>query len=189
MLGLAVPILVGAVTDHVHLGMAAAIGGLALAGAAEERETLLLQASALTAALLAGCGAILTGTFIIHQGSLIIVAVPAIAVLAGLVGGISRPMAQQSTRFIRFTIIAANFSAPEIRPFGMMLLFFFGATWTLGLSLLLRLFLGRTKRVTQASDARPFRIDRSALHCCLNDGSGRSPPSRAGNIRFASGRA
>ena len=47
--------------------------------------------------------------------------------LAGLVGGISRPMAQQSTWFIRFTTIAANLSAPEIKPLGMMPLFFLGA--------------------------------------------------------------
>jgi hypothetical protein len=44
----------------------------------------------------AGCAAILTGTFIVHQGSLIIVAVPALAALAGLVGSVSRPMADRA---------------------------------------------------------------------------------------------
>jgi hypothetical protein len=153
MLGLAVPILVGVATDQVSLGAAAAIGGLALGGVAQGRETFLLQASALTAALLTGCAAILTGTFIVHQGSLILVAIPAIAALAALVGGISRPMAQQSTRFARFMIIAANLSTPEIRPLGMMLLFFLGATWTLILSLLLWAVFGRAKRGARDSSA------------------------------------
>ena len=153
MLGLTVPILVGVVTDHVSLGVAAAIGGLALGGAAQESQSLLLQASTLTAALVAGCAAILTGTFIVHQGSLIIVAVPALAALAGLVGSVSRPMARQSTRFIRFTIIAANLSAPEIKPLGVLLLFFLGAMWTLSLSLLLRAVFGKAKRAAQASSA------------------------------------
>ena len=149
-LGLAGPIVAGVATDHLRLGMVAAIGGLALGGAAQG-QTLRQRASALGAALFAGCAAISTGTLIADHGSLIIVAVPAVAAVAGLVGGISLPMARETTRFILFTTIAAGLSAPEVRPLGMTLLFFLGATWTLGLSLLLRAAFGRAKRAADSS--------------------------------------
>lgn len=155
MLGLAGPILLGVATDHLRLGMAAAIGGLALDGTARG-ESLGREASALTGALISGCAAIWTGTSLVGSGSLII-AVPAIAAVAGLLGGISRPLARESTRFIRFTIIAANLSAPEIGPFGVTLLFFLGGAWTLGLSLLLRLVFAQARRVAQSAAARPPR--------------------------------
>jgi len=57
MLGLAGPIIAGVATDHLRLGMVAAIGGLALGGPAHG-ETLRQRAFALGAALLAGCGAV-----------------------------------------------------------------------------------------------------------------------------------
>jgi hypothetical protein len=114
-LGLAGPIIAGVVTDHLRLGMVAAIGGLALGGAAQG-QTLRQRASALGAALFAGCAAMSTGTVIANHGSLIIVAVPAVAAVAGLVGGISLPMARETTRFILFTTIAAGLSVPEVRP-------------------------------------------------------------------------
>jgi len=56
MLGLAGPIIAGVATDHLRLGMVAAIGGLALGGPAHG-ETLRQRAFALGAALLAGCAA------------------------------------------------------------------------------------------------------------------------------------
>ena len=62
-------------------------------------------------------------------------------------------MARETTRFILFTTIAAGLSAPEVRPFGMTLLFFLGGTWTLGLSLLLHAVFGRAKCATESSAA------------------------------------
>ncbi len=151
-LGLAGPIVAGAATDHLRLGMAAAIGGLALGGPAHG-ETLRQRAFALGAALLAGCAAISTGTTIANHGSLIVVAVPVVAAIAGFFGGISSAMARETTRFILFTTIAAGLSAPEVRPFGMTLLFFLGGTWTLGLSLLLHAVFERAKRAAESSAA------------------------------------
>lgn len=152
MLGLAGPIIAGLATDHSRLGMAAAIGGLALGGPAHG-VTLRQRAFALGAALLAGCAAILTGTALASHGSLTVFAVPAVAAIAGIFGGISLAMARETTRFILFTTIAAGLSAPEVRPFGMTLLFFLGGTWTLGLSLLLHAVFGRAKRAAESSAA------------------------------------
>jgi fusaric acid resistance family protein len=154
MLGLAGPIIAGVATDHLRLGMVAAIGGLALGGASRG-ATLRQRAFALAAALLAGCAAISTGTSIASHGSLIIVAVPGIAAIAGLIGGISLPMARETTRFILFTTIAAGLSAPNVRPLGMTLLFFLGGTWTLSLSLLLSAVFGRARHAAESSVAQP----------------------------------
>ncbi len=156
MLGLAGPIIAGVATDHLRLGMVAAIGGLALGGASRG-ATLRQRAFALAAALLAGCAAISTGTSIASHGSLIIVAVPGIAAIAGLIGGISLPMARETTRFILFTTIAAGLSAPNVRPLGMTLLFFLGGTWTLALSLLLSAVFGRARHAAESSVAQPPR--------------------------------
>ncbi len=166
MLGLAGPIIAGVATDHLRLGMVAAIGGLALGGAGQG-ATLRQRALALAAALLAGCAAILTGTLIANHGGLIVVAVPAVAALAGLVGGISLPTAREASRFILFTTIAAGLSAPEVRPPGMTLLFFLGGTWTLGLSLLLHAVFGRAKR-TAASSATAVRRPRRPVALLLS---------------------
>ncbi len=152
MLGLAGPIVAGAVSDHLRLGMVAAIGGLALGGPAQG-ETLRQRAFAQGAALLAGCAAISTGTTIANHRALIVIAVPAAAAIAGLVGGISLTMARETTRFILFTTIAAGLSAPQVRPLGMTLLFFLGATWTLGLSLLLHAVFWRARHRAESSAA------------------------------------
>ena len=173
-------------TDHLRLGMAAAIGGLALGGPAHG-VTLRQRAFALGAALLAGCAAISTGTTIANHGSLIVVAVPAVAAIAGFFGGISLAMARETTRFILFTTIAAGLSAPEVRPFGMTLLFFLGGTWTLGLSLLLHAVFGRAKRAAESSAAACGRR-RALSRCCSDDGGSHSFACQAGNIRFESGR-
>jgi uncharacterized membrane protein YccC len=152
MLGLAGPIIAGVATDHLRLGMVAAIGGLALGGAGQG-TTLRQRALALAAALLAGCAAISTGTTIASHGSLVILTLPAVAAIAGFFGGISLAMARETTRFILFTTIAAGLSAPEVRPLGMTLLFFLGGTWTLGLSLLLHAVFGRAKCAMEPSAA------------------------------------
>ena len=149
-------------------------------------ETLRQRAFALGAALLAGCAAISTGTTIANHGSLIVVAVPAVAAIAGLIGGISLAMARETTRFILFTTIAAGLSAPEVRPFGMTLLFFLGGTWTLGLSLLLHAVFGRAKRAAESSAACGRR--RALSRYCSDDGGNHSFACQAGNIRFESGR-
>ena len=137
MLGLAGPIVVGAMAGHARIGMVASLGGLALSGEAKG-ATFREQAHGLVYALAAGSIAMLTGASLAGHGMLTATATVAIAVAAALLGGISRPLARAAALFTLFTIIAANLGAGEIHPFGIMFLFFLGAAWTVGLSLVLR---------------------------------------------------
>jgi uncharacterized membrane protein YccC len=137
MLGLAGPVAVGTITGHPQIGMAVALGGLALSGGAQG-ETFSEQAPDLIYALIAGSMAVFAGTALAGHDTLKPFIIPAIAAVAGLFGGISRPLARATTLFILFMIIAANLSVPETHPLGMMLLFSVGAIWSAGLSLTLR---------------------------------------------------
>ena len=137
MLGLAVPIAVGAMVGHARIGMAASLGGLALSGDGKG-ETFREQAPGLFYALAAGSAAVFAGSAMAKYGMHATFVIPAVAATAGLFGSISRPLARAATQFILFTIIAANLDAPENHPLGMMFLFFLGAAWTAGLSLVLR---------------------------------------------------
>ena len=137
MLGLAGPIVIGAVVGNARIGMVASLGGLALSGDGKG-ETFREQAPGLFYALAAGSAAVFAGSAMAGQGMHAIFVIPAVAAAAGLLGSISRPLARAATQFILFNIIAANLDAPETHPLGMMLLFFLGATWTAGLSLVLR---------------------------------------------------
>lgn len=137
MLGLAGPIVVGAMAGHARIGMVASLGGLALSGEAKG-ETFRERAHGLIYALVAGSAAMLIGSSIAGHGMLTAVATVSIAVAAGLLGSISRPLARASTLFMLFTIIAANIGTEEAHPLGIMFLFILGAAWTAGVSLVLR---------------------------------------------------
>jgi uncharacterized membrane protein YccC len=137
MLGLAGPLAVGAMTGHTQTGMAVSLGGLALSGGGKG-ETFREQVPGLIYALAAGSAAMLTGLAITGNAILTTFGVAAIAAVAGLMGGMSRPLARAATQFILYTIIAANLNARGAHPIGMMLLFSLGAGWTAGLSLVLR---------------------------------------------------
>jgi hypothetical protein len=137
MLGLAGPIAVGAMVGHAGSGMVVSLGGLALSGDGKG-ETLREQAPGLIYAMIAGSMAMFTGSAMAGHGMLSTFGVPALAAVAGLLGGISKSLARAATQFILFTIIAANLGAKGARPLSMMLLFSLGAAWTAGLSLMLR---------------------------------------------------
>jgi hypothetical protein len=137
MVGLAGPLAAGVMTGHAQAGMAASLGGLALSGGGKG-ETFREQVPGLIYALAAGSAAMLTGLAMAGNAILTTFGVPAIAAAAGLLGGMSRPLARATTQFILYTIIAANLNAQGAHPLGMMLLFSLGAAWTAGLSLVLR---------------------------------------------------
>jgi hypothetical protein len=137
MLGLAGPIVVGAMVGHARIGMVASLGGLALSGEGKG-VTFHEQAHGLIYALIAGSVAMLAGSGIAGHGMITATATVVVVAAAGLLGSISRPLARAATLFMLFTIIAANLGAGETSPLAIMLLFFLGAAWTAGLSLVLR---------------------------------------------------
>lgn len=137
MLGLTVPLMVGVQSGHPDVGVAMALGGLALGGEGGS-PTDGDAARALLYALLAGGLAMLLGTHLRSQGTLASVSVPLVAFLAALVGGISRPLVRASTLFILYLIIAANLHDLSATPMQVSGLFLVGAAWTALVFMVLR---------------------------------------------------
>ncbi|MBI5578058.1 MAG: FUSC family protein [Deltaproteobacteria bacterium] len=137
MLGLAGPIAAGVMVGHARMGMVMSLGGLALSGDGKG-ETFREQVPGLVYALVAGSAAMFTGSAMAGHDMLTAFGVPAIAAAAGLLGGISRPLARATTQFMVYTIIAANLGLSGVHPLATMLLFSLGAAWAAGLSLILR---------------------------------------------------
>jgi hypothetical protein len=137
MLGLAGPLVVGAMTDHLQAGMAASLGGLVLGGEGKG-ETSGEQAPGLIYALAAGSAAMLTGAALSGHARAAAFGISFLAAAAGLIGSISRPLARATTQYILYTIIAANLAAQGTQPLGVMLMFLQGACWTAALFLVLR---------------------------------------------------
>ncbi len=137
MLGMAVPVAAGAATGHGQIGVLASLGALALSGDGEG-DTFRAQFPGLAYALAATSTAMLTGSMLAGRGPAAALAVPVIAGAAGLLGGLSRPLARAAVQFILFTVIAAHLGAGEIHPAAKTFVFLAGAAWTAFLSLSLR---------------------------------------------------
>jgi len=159
-LGITGPVAIGALTGHAEFGMIASLGGLALSSDGKGKA-FRERARGLIYTIAAGSAAMLTGAVLAGQGMRSAICIPAVAAVAGLIGGISRPLAQAMTRFILYTIIAANLGIRGVHPLGVMLLFFLGASWTAGLSLALTQLL---------QTIRPAPISRTP--------AGAAPPTR-----------
>lgn len=131
VLGIGGPIAAGAAAGHSELGMLAAIGGLApVEGGGREVAGRPWRDSILQ--LIAGSLAFGIGTALGGREGQPGFSVPALAAVAGLLGGISRPAARASTRFIVFLTMAAGMAQQASRagdPLGAMLLFALGACW------------------------------------------------------------
>ena len=157
MLGMAVPVAVGAATGHGQIGVLASLGGLAVSGDGED-ETFNTQRPGLINALAATGLAMLTGSLLAGRGLAAALALPAIAGAVGLCGGLSRPLARAATQFILFTVIAAHLGAKEIHPLAKTFVFLIGAAWTALLSLSLRpifqAFMPATVNPTAAAPPR-----------------------------------
>jgi hypothetical protein len=138
-MGLAGPFAVGALTGHAEMGMAAALGGLALSTEGKGQTTRERTLS-LFYRVIAGTAAMVTGLAIARYCMSSAFSIPIVAAVAVLLGSISRPLARASTTFIAYTIMATGFGVQGAHPFGIAFLFFLGAAWTVGLSLVLRAF-------------------------------------------------
>ncbi len=136
-LGLSVPALLGAVTGRLGMGLAASFGGLAMAGVGEG-ETPGEQAASQGLTLILGGVAILFGAAVGRHGALLDLSVPLVALAAGVIGRISRPLAGATTRFMLFTVIATGMGESGGRPASLAALFVLGAALTAGLSMVLR---------------------------------------------------
>ncbi|MEW1848529.1 hypothetical protein AB0392_62125, partial [Nonomuraea angiospora] len=127
-LGLGGPVAWGVASGRPAPGTLAAIGALAVSGlfSGEVRPGLrriLVQGAAPVAGGLAGVA-------VAGRGWLTAVALVLIAGLLAVAGGISRPMAEHSTRFIVFMVIGTGV-AKGAEPVAAAVLFAEGAAWGL----------------------------------------------------------
>ena len=153
MLGLAVPLAAGQMTGHPAEGMAASLGGLALGGAASG-GTFGDRAKTLVYDLIAGCLGMLIGSSLARYG-IVAVGLPAAAALAGLFGGISRPLVRASILFLVYMVIATSIETSARQSIGLMVLFGLGAAWCAGLALVLEGLFQRIWGRRDKVEARP----------------------------------
>lgn len=137
MLGLAGPIAIGTLIHQSRLGIAVALGGLAVSGRGRgENGSPSILATIPT--LVAGGLAMFAGSLLTGTGALAVYGILLIAAVAALLGSISRPLARAGAQFSLFTIISANLNGGAASPLGLMLLFGLGAMATTCLELGLR---------------------------------------------------
>jgi hypothetical protein len=119
--GMAGPVLVGAATGNLPLGLAASVGGLAVGGP-PSRSTLKSQIAELISALAPLAVASLAAALISGRDWPTGGAMTALAAAAATIGGYSRPMAVATTRFIVFLAIVVNMADTTSRPIGLVFL-------------------------------------------------------------------
>jgi hypothetical protein len=157
MLGFAVPILLGILSNSSKIGIIAAMGGFAVSGEGIGK-TIRKQISGSIYTIIAGSLAVPAGLLIAKQGEWSVFILPLTAAIAGLLGSISRPMAKASTQFIVFAVIASNFKGAGVHILGVTALFLMGSIWTVVICLALRgLFIG-------IGFEKPVTVDASDKH-------------------------
>jgi hypothetical protein len=128
-LGMAGPVAVGVATGHVPLGLAAAVGGLAVgnanAGPSAKAQVRELGAALVPAAVAAAAAAAIAGRGVLTDVLLVL-----LACAAATAGGYSRPMAVATTRFILFLIVAINVAGAAPQRVALPILIVAGALWT-----------------------------------------------------------
>lgn len=157
MLGFTLPILLGILSNHIKIGLIAAMGGFALSGVGVGK-TIRKQILGSIHTIISGSLAMLVGLFIVKQGEWAILLLPMTAAIASLLGGISRPMARASAQFIVFMVIASNANSAEANILGGTMLFLMGGVWTAVICLAMRgLFvrIGCEKRVYASDNQSP----------------------------------
>jgi hypothetical protein len=137
ILGIAGPLALGFLVGQPGIGTFASFGGLAMSGTGSG-QTFREQAVGMAYALIAGSTAMLLGSIINGQGALTSFGIPALAALAGILGGISRLMVRASIQFTLYVIIAAHLGNQSLNPLAAMLIFSLGAFGTAILTLFLR---------------------------------------------------
>ena len=137
MLGIAGPVALGSLAGQPGMGIASSLGGLAMSGALGG-QSLREQAKAMVYTMTAGGLAMLIGSGMAGRGALASFGIPLLAALAGILGGISRPMVRASIQFMLYTVIAANIGTRGAHPLALLFFFCLGTTWTAGLALVLK---------------------------------------------------
>jgi hypothetical protein len=137
ILGIAGPLALGSLVGQAGIGTFASFGGLAMSGTGSG-QTFREQAIGMAYALIAGSMAMFLGSIMNGQGVLTSFGIPALAALAGVLGGISRLMVRASIQFTLYVIIAAHLGDQSLNPLAAMLIFSLGAVWTAILTLVLR---------------------------------------------------
>jgi hypothetical protein len=149
-LGLAVPVLAGAVAGHPTLGLVASAGSLMVGGVGRK-----LSASArtqeLAAVLAAGLAAWIAGALIADRGALTNSLVVLLAAGAAVVSGYSRPTAVVTTRFIFALIVTINLMGVAPHRIGLLALMIVGGLWTALLTLLLGAAAGAVDGIRRRS--------------------------------------
>lgn len=135
-LGMGVPMLLAGWAGHLPLGIAAALGSLAITGV-DAHASARVHARALAAALLLAVLAGLTAALTSGHGTASEAMVIAIVGVAALFSGYSRPLAVATTRFVLFLLMALNVATNLHHPAALLLPLAAGALWTAGLHLLL----------------------------------------------------
>ncbi|MEV4020115.1 FUSC family protein [Nonomuraea angiospora] len=159
-LGLGGPVAWGVASGRPALGALAAIGALAVSGLFTGetgavrpglRRVLIHGVAAVAGTAVAG----LAGALVAGRGWLTAVTVVLIAGLLAVAGGISRPMAEHSTRFVVFMVISTGV-AKGVEPVAAAVLFAEGAAWGLLVTALcLHSRKGRAEPGEPATAARP----------------------------------
>ena len=156
MLGLAGPLAAGALTGHERIGIVAALGGLAMS--TSRGETFRQQINVLVFTIITGSLAMFTGVALAGRGMVTSLAIPAIAALMGLIGGVSMPLVRLTTLFNLYMVIAGGIGSRGAHPLAVMILFSTGALCTMGLALALRpLFRVMHLEAAPANIAQPPR--------------------------------
>lgn len=160
--GMAGPVLVGFLSGHEAAGFTAALGSLAANGVERRggvRDHLRREAEALLPAILAPMVAIgLAASGVFSAVGLVLT-----VMIAALIGGLSRPIAVTSTRFIIILMILS--AMPDLsreNGMGLLVLIVLGALWTSLLGLVFTaLTFGREANLTQEAPQRqPSAIQR-----------------------------
>ncbi len=151
MAGIAVPVAVGAWTGHLGAGMVAAVGGLAMSEAGEG-DSLGAQLRDIAYAFVASMAAMLVGSWVARSGVAGAAALVVIAAAVSLVGGMSRPLARATTRFVLFMVMTSYLSARggSTAPIG---LFLAGALWAAILALAVKTLRRTPPAATPAEGA------------------------------------
>jgi hypothetical protein len=135
-LGFAGPIALFAALGQLPLGMGMAAGALTVSGLPVRGGS----ARGLAQALVPAGLAVWLATLPVGGWAVVL-----LAFAAALAGGISRPAAVASMRFILFLLITRNIAAGSGNPAGLALTMGLGALWTTGLSLAVAATLRRRK--------------------------------------------
>lgn len=135
-LGMAAPVLVAMWAGHLSLGLAASAGSLMVSGAGLGRS-LCEQARGLVITLVLAVAATVMATVIAGHGWRTDTALVLLASAAALVGGYSRSLAEATTRFVMFLVVALGVSETVRDRLGLPILMATGALWTAAASLLL----------------------------------------------------